>query len=339
MNGFHFLTLFKIPVFVSPWFIFLVVYWSYTSATLQEGLIWGLSITLSVLFHEFGHGLVSKHFKLAPRIMLHGWGGFCAHERAARDRDDALIIIAGPAANFILAGLSWGGLKLLQAINPSALSTGLLTFFGYMIAINLILGIFNLLPIWPLDGGQLFRLGLLQTKLTPVRAEKITHTTGLVLGAVMVFILAVWLRSTFGAIIIAFVAYQNLVQLQSTSSSDPIRSKNKQGKEFLAQAESALARRDWSRASQLAHQLRSLSSLDPDTMQRVWSILAIATTHEGDYERALRYADKAKPSPDVLAAKVICLVELGEVQKARELYGKGGIGNLPTDVRGIMEPN
>src|SRR3954447_19313818 len=100
MSGFRAFTLANVPVWVSPWHVLFLVYLAW--GTGRPGLIFSVCVAFSVLVHEFGHALVAKIFRLSPQILLTGFGGLTGHERAQRDRDDALIIAAGPAASLLL---------------------------------------------------------------------------------------------------------------------------------------------------------------------------------------------------------------------------------------------
>ena len=77
-------------------------------------------------------------------------------------RDDALVAIAGPAANFFIAFLATGFLTFFS----HSLGAGVSNFFEMLLAINLLFGVFNLFPLPPLDGGAVF-VGLLPKKIAP----------------------------------------------------------------------------------------------------------------------------------------------------------------------------
>ena len=156
MNAIYLFTLRGIPVFVQPWFFLLLAFFAFGS-DLTSGLIFAVCVTFSLLVHEFGHATVAAYYQLQPAVILHGWGGLCAHQRAKRDLHDAFIVSAGPGAGFAL-GIAC---ILLQIVLPeSFLSTRPLVQFALfqLIFINIFWSLFNILPLWPLDGGQLFRL-------------------------------------------------------------------------------------------------------------------------------------------------------------------------------------
>ena len=109
MNGIYLFKFREIPVFVSGWYLLLMAYFFLIgNQSMADGFIFAGVATVSLLVHEFGHGLMAKRFHLEPRILLHGWGGLCAHRPARRDRDDILIVGAGPSAGLLLGLVALG---------------------------------------------------------------------------------------------------------------------------------------------------------------------------------------------------------------------------------------
>lgn len=119
-------------------------------------------IMLSVYLHELGHALSSAHFGARPRrIVLHLFGGVAEVPGGLRIKQELWVIAWGPIVSLVLAVL---GYALVQLLSPMAMQSGagfgirLLTYLSYyFFMINLILFLFNMLPIYPLDGGQLTR--------------------------------------------------------------------------------------------------------------------------------------------------------------------------------------
>ncbi len=103
-----------------------------------------------VLLHELGHSLVAQRLGVKVRsITLLPLGGMALTESLPRrPRDELLIALAGPAVNFLLAGFFF-----------TARASGALggDFVDYILAANLMLGGFNLVPAFPLDGGRVLR--------------------------------------------------------------------------------------------------------------------------------------------------------------------------------------
>lgn len=196
-------SLFRVPVAVDWWF------WLAT-ALLGGGAsahgpgdwtrvgIWMLVVFVSILVHELGHAIAGMRFGSTPSIRLHGFGGvtFLPGARFTRGQN-IFVSAAGPAAGLLL------GLLILAI---SKFVTDLPPLFGLAIAfglyVNFIWTFVNLLPIQPLDGGQI--LGQL---LGPNRVR-----TTSAIGFALASVLCVWTLSKgliFSALLLAMLAYYN----------------------------------------------------------------------------------------------------------------------------------
>ena len=132
-------------------------------ASLPAALIFLAAILLAVLLHEFGHAGVAAALKLRSKhIMLTFFGGYVEFEEEPRARwQEIAVSFAGPAVNllcaaalpFIIRGLSETGW-------PSRDTPLALSFFDSFYYVSLVLGAFNLLPGFPLDGGRILRAAL-----------------------------------------------------------------------------------------------------------------------------------------------------------------------------------
>ncbi len=147
--------------------IFVLVLGLFVLAT--EGLAETLLVlaTLTALFgfvllHELGHSLVAQRLGVTVRsITLLPLGGLALTENLPRrPRDEMLIALAGPAVNFVLALLIFIG-RVSGALGGELID--------YILVANLMLGGFNLVPAFPLDGGRVLR-ALLATRLPYVTA-------------------------------------------------------------------------------------------------------------------------------------------------------------------------
>jgi len=131
-----------------------------------------LAVLMSgIVLHELGHGMAAKvQGAHEVTITLWGLGGLCSSVRDPIPRREILILAAGPAVS---AALSWGSelaLHVLANTHPSLLGTNrelsvLAQFLIYSSQINWMLFLFNILPIFPLDGGQItYYVALLVTR-------------------------------------------------------------------------------------------------------------------------------------------------------------------------------
>ncbi len=111
-------------------------------------------IFVSVLFHEYGHALTSLLFGRQPRIELVIWGGLTYHEGENLSYPKQfLITLNGPVFGFILFLIATAVLHFVPISNPNILAA-----LKTMQWVNLFWTVLNLLPVMPLDGGQLLRI-------------------------------------------------------------------------------------------------------------------------------------------------------------------------------------
>ncbi|MCA9239524.1 MAG: M50 family metallopeptidase [Planctomycetales bacterium] len=163
----------SIPVRVHPYF------WL-TSLLLRgmgspaDVLTWIVAVFVSILVHELGHALLQVYFGGRTRIVLYGMGGLAIGERVNYSPvRQVLISLAGPVAGFLFAGLIAVVLMLAGValrvdfpfVIPAPMSSHQLRVFLFdLFQVNILWGLLNLLPIYPLDGGQvareLFTLGM-----------------------------------------------------------------------------------------------------------------------------------------------------------------------------------
>ena len=130
-----------------------------------------------VVLHELGHALMARRFGIETLdITLYPIGGVARLQRMPRAPGaELLIALAGPAVNFaIVAGLL--GLELL-GIGGMESDSSLGAFLAGLMLVNLVLGLFNLIPAFPMDGGRVLR-ALLTGWLGRARATSIAATIG-----------------------------------------------------------------------------------------------------------------------------------------------------------------
>jgi Zn-dependent protease/CBS domain-containing protein len=155
---------FGIPVYVSPyWFViagvFILIYANDLAATLHGSTRFIVAaafvvlLYVSVLIHELAHSLVARGFGLpVRRILLYPLGGFSEIEKEPQSPGrEFLVSAAGPALSLALAAACYG---LMEVVPPDTVAGTLVSQLRWA---NLVVGIFNLLPGLPLDGGRMLR--------------------------------------------------------------------------------------------------------------------------------------------------------------------------------------
>lgn len=157
------------------------------------GVLSVLGLFASVLIHELAHALAAKKNKLPVfRITLLLFGGLAHLEKEPeRPGADFWIAIIGPFLNFVLAGVFYGLIWLLgMHISSFGIPSNYLNYFkhflGLMLSMNLLLGIFNLLPGFPMDGGRVLRAILWKTTKSFSRATKWAALVGQAFAVLMV---------------------------------------------------------------------------------------------------------------------------------------------------------
>lgn len=163
------------------------------------GVVSSIFLFISVLLHELAHSVVALKFKIPVReIILFIFGGVAMMEdESPSPKAEFAVAIAGPIMSFLL-GIIFGIFVYLYPTDD--LLNG---FFNYLMFINFMIAIFNLVPAFPLDGGRILR-SIIWAKKNILVATKISSLTGKIFAGVLVFIGVV---SLFKGNFISFIWY------------------------------------------------------------------------------------------------------------------------------------
>jgi len=189
-----------------------LAYWQLEGTV--EAVVVGVSFILALFFcvvlHELGHALTARRFGIRTRsIVLLPIGGIASIEKTPEDpRQEILIALAGPAVSFAIAAFLWIVLRASGGFAASEpLSLAEAGFLPRLMLVNLLLGAFNLLPAFPMDGGRVFR-AVLSLRLGPVRATRIA---AVVAQAAAVLLALVGLRYNLFLVLIAMFIWLGAV--------------------------------------------------------------------------------------------------------------------------------
>ena len=176
--------------------------------TTYSSLTWNvleyLSLFLIVMLHEFGHALACRQVSgNANRIVLWPLGGVAYVDPPPRPGATLWSIAAGPLVNVVLVPSLTGLGYLSRYMGWSAAMPNAHALLRAVWFINLSLLIFNMLPIYPLDGGQILR-SLLWFVLGRARSLMVTAFIGFA-GVVGLIALAIWIHSTWFGILSVFI--------------------------------------------------------------------------------------------------------------------------------------
>jgi Zn-dependent protease len=147
-----------------------------------------------VLLHELGHSLVARHHGIhVIDIVLWPLGGMARmSEIPESPRVEGQVAIAGPLVNLVLASLGLLALGLLDALGPgpgqsiTQIHDGPTAFLMAFTWMNLMLGVFNLVPAFPMDGGRILR-AFLARKRSYLEATEIAVRVGRYIALAMIF--------------------------------------------------------------------------------------------------------------------------------------------------------
>jgi Zn-dependent protease len=177
---------------------------------IQYALLWAPVLFISVLVHELAHAAAIALFGYgSSEIVLGGIGGATMNKRKAKPWHDMVISLAGPLSSFVLAYLFALLFRTAVFVRRDAMLVNLVPM---LMQANIWWGLFNLVPVSPLDGGQAVRNFLrifLQERTAFVIAVWISIVVGIAVAA-----LGLKFRLFFLALLIGWYVYMNYQQWQ-----------------------------------------------------------------------------------------------------------------------------
>lgn len=216
-----------VPVYInfSSAFIFILIAWTLSSTILPNsypglvqstyviiGILCALISLVSVLLHEVGHSIIASKYGIKfQKIILFALGGVALiPNEITVPKKEICMAIAGPLISFIISGLSflfW--FIFIQSNIFVSQNFPIDAIFFYSGIINLVIGLFNLLPIFPCDGGRILRSFLSYYKHDHFKATISTIRIGMVLSiCILVTGVAIGLKFSFvGGIWLMLVAF------------------------------------------------------------------------------------------------------------------------------------
>ncbi len=226
-----------IPVRVHPLFWLIAILFGSSSGSLTHILIWIFAMFISILIHELGHAFAMRLYGQRSQIVLHGAGGLTIPEQipwgggyaniALSPNQDIFISIAGPGAGFLFAVLVWiitaamGGTIFLTSLfgiipfpivqfanGGDIINTLVLT----LLWVNIFWGLINLMPVYPLDGGNIARYLLLKTD--PYDGVRKSLWLSVIAGAVVALAGFLLLKSTYMGFLFGLLAFQSYQAIQ-----------------------------------------------------------------------------------------------------------------------------
>lgn len=206
-----------VPVRVQPVFFLMAALLGAGLAEQPRLLVAWLAVVFTgVLAHELGHAAAFRAFGHPCLIELHGFGGHTASQGRTRlsTWQDVAVSFAGPGTGLAIGALA-GAFKAQPGLDPFTWNV-----LSLAEQVNWYWGLLNLLPILPMDGGQILRAGLLHA--FPDRGATAAHAVSIGFCAVALAA-ALLLGRPFGAILCGMFGWSNLQQLRAIRAVGPDR--------------------------------------------------------------------------------------------------------------------
>ena len=207
MGRIHLGTIFGTTITLDFTFLILIAFFvfSYADQGMRNALLWAPVIFISILIHELAHAAAIGAFGFGPSaIVLGGIGGVTINQRRAKPWQDMLISAAGPASSLLLA------FGLMQVRVPQ--DPFFRAIVPFLVWSNVVWGIFNLMPVGPLDGASILR-NFLRLFLSEKPAFVISIWTSIVVGVTLA-VLGLWSRQFFLSLLMGWYVYSSYSQWQ-----------------------------------------------------------------------------------------------------------------------------
>lgn len=346
-GSFQIARVYGIPIQVH-WSFFLILAWIVYTVLTKKGywdwhsLGWtGLSVFVlffCVVLHELGHALTARHYGVKTRnILLLPIGGLAVLERLPeKPNQELLVALAGPMVNVGLA-VFFSPLLFLISTEKVQQIFGFITqsegnffardilpwewFIFGLVALNLTVALFNLLPAFPMDGGRILR-AFLSIRLARIRATRIATFLGQ-LFAVLLLALA-WEYENWAAGIIGIFVYFNATVEYRAARQDQLLDKF-QVKEAMRKRFSRLYPEDqMEQAYRLLEQDQEHSFLVFDQWQNLQAVLT-----EDSVLEAAKNDRLEQPVSSWQAEKYVYIMDTDPLRLALVKMQELGVGVLP----------
>ena len=181
-NRFHVCELFGIPIYIDFSFLILLIIFVTSERSLSMGISTALVLAISVVLHELAHSLTARAFGYRTNDITISLLGGCASLIALPRKawQEFLTALAGPLMSFALAI----AVILLDVFHVRVENDYLRAVLQYTFYLNLMLGAFNLLPGFPMDGGRIFR-SVMRAFMSRARATFVAMWVGRVFAILL----------------------------------------------------------------------------------------------------------------------------------------------------------
>lgn len=299
------------PVHVDPSFLLVMALLGYTSGQpFTLAVLWVPIGFLAVLVHELGHAVVARAQGARPSISLVAFGGLTSWVPVRPPSRWSMIAssLAGPVVGIVV------GLALMRVDTTGWSDT---TYYAMQVAVftSLGWGVLNLLPMLPLDGGQVMRELLPGTP--QVRARRAAIVSLVVIAVVAVA--ALYLRQTYALVLIVMIGYGNVTALRGPSTRPALGGRPDNSVGVLQLVETG-------------HRTEALHLADTAAGDVDRTVVGLLTVLEGNVRTGREMMQRGlgeNASPAAVTAVMLLALHEGDLAKAEGLLVQDGAAGLP----------
>jgi len=311
------------PVTVYPWFFLSAVLLGGNYGFGWQMAAWIIVVFLSVLIHELGHAVVGRAFGGHPEIHLQAFGGvtFPQFSRRPSPGRQFVLSVAGPVFGLLLGAAAYA---MVRTFPPAAGSPVEWTMQQFM-RVSILWAIFNLLPILPLDGGQMMLAAIEGLRRRPSVALASWISVAIAVAVAGLVTLAFGL-DPFLLLWMGLFAFQNVSRARAASRASAPGEVPSSAADALEQADvdraseetrSALQQRDYDSALAAAAKLEGSG---PFRQAAALRLRAGVELSRGDNEAAALFAGQSFslwPTPDAAVVAARANLRSGQQDRAR----------------------
>lgn len=307
-----------IPISIHPifWIMAFGIGWLNSNQDVIETIMWMVVITISILIHEFGHALTARAFGQQTHIELMGMGG-ATYRRGGTitSLKEFFIVLNGPLAGFSLFLLSS---FLLFAFGNNA-PYPVVFMLSASIWVNFYWTLLNLIPVYPMDGGKLFRIIL--ESIFGIRGVKFSLFVSMAIagGLSMLFM---WEQQIFLAAIFLLFTYEgykawySTLELSETDTKEDLKNELQEAQHQMQQGDLESAKMKF-----IGIREKAVSGV---IYQVATELLAEVLDHQGRADEAYQLLTSLEGnlSPEALTLLHDLTYRKGDLQKSIALGNK-----------------
>ena len=305
-----------IPVRVDPSFVLIAAVLGFGAGDLTFLVTWVIVVFVSVLVHELGHAVAFRAYGQEPQVLLQGMGGLTWASGSLTGGRDIVVSLAGPLTALVLLGLpAWWLDHSIEGVSSTWALVVREVFF-----VNVVWSGVNLLPVLPLDGGQV--TASLLRRVLGDSGQRAAHVVSIVVAGGAALLAFSW-GYPFGAMFAVFFVATNWSGLRRREQTIP-------GQAPLVEGYRALAADDMAGALAVSDRVLTWAR-EPDVVASAVELRAWARYRSAGATEAAAALDDMPPEATTNRFLVGCIAldegrEADALDAFTEAFALGHVG-------------